>query len=325
MMSDNGFSGFVAGTLVHTDKGLVPIQDLKVGDMVMSKPESGEGEAEYKSVLSTFKSPKKEKLYKVAYHNDNLRQQGKNALGYILCTGNHPFWVSSTAISDINAILTGDWTQAEDLAGGYLTSAHEDTLSMNDFACLPVRTLPNFPKGCAYTQEIFDRKMWQYDETYNDVRLIQFTDTGYHYISYAGSTDEGVKAFNDEWGNGTVDDIAFDLNHLEPITINPEVFTMLFFRMMQDNDSGYHSENNFKKLILREDVFFTDDGIKNTLEEIKKYGNANGLKNKSIHLSMRQYNSTCPNPYKDYVYNIEVSDYHTYFVGHDGILVNAKD
>lgn len=30
-------SGFVAGTLVHTDKGLVPIQNLKVGDLVWSK------------------------------------------------------------------------------------------------------------------------------------------------------------------------------------------------------------------------------------------------------------------------------------------------
>lgn len=31
--------GFVAGTLVHTDKGLVPIQNIKVGDMVLSSPE----------------------------------------------------------------------------------------------------------------------------------------------------------------------------------------------------------------------------------------------------------------------------------------------
>lgn len=37
-------SGFVAGTLVHTDKGLVPIEKIKVGDMVLSKHESGEGE-----------------------------------------------------------------------------------------------------------------------------------------------------------------------------------------------------------------------------------------------------------------------------------------
>ena len=34
--------GFVAGTLVHTDKGLVPIEQIKVGDMVLSKHENGE-------------------------------------------------------------------------------------------------------------------------------------------------------------------------------------------------------------------------------------------------------------------------------------------
>jgi hypothetical protein len=44
-------SGFVAGTLVHTDKGLVPIEQLKVGDMVLSKHESGEGEQAYKPVV----------------------------------------------------------------------------------------------------------------------------------------------------------------------------------------------------------------------------------------------------------------------------------
>ncbi|HNE92343.1 MAG TPA: Hint domain-containing protein, partial [Agitococcus sp.] len=47
-------SGFVAGTLVHTDKGLVPIEQLQVGDMVLSKHESGQGEKAYKRVISTF-------------------------------------------------------------------------------------------------------------------------------------------------------------------------------------------------------------------------------------------------------------------------------
>ena len=35
---------FVAGTLVHTKEGLVPIEQLKIGDWVLSKPENGEGE-----------------------------------------------------------------------------------------------------------------------------------------------------------------------------------------------------------------------------------------------------------------------------------------
>jgi hypothetical protein len=49
-----GTHGFCAGTLIHTDQGLVPIQDIKVGDLVLSKPESDEGEICYQPVVSTF-------------------------------------------------------------------------------------------------------------------------------------------------------------------------------------------------------------------------------------------------------------------------------
>lgn len=35
-------AGFVSGTLVHTDKGLVPIQEVKVGDLVCVKSTSDE-------------------------------------------------------------------------------------------------------------------------------------------------------------------------------------------------------------------------------------------------------------------------------------------
>ena len=65
---------FVAGTLVHTDKGLVPIQDIKVGDMVLSRDEfNPQGDLQYKPVLSTFKSQQKERIYKVEYPtNDGM-------------------------------------------------------------------------------------------------------------------------------------------------------------------------------------------------------------------------------------------------------------
>lgn len=36
MKEQNLLSGFVAGTLLHTNKALVPIQDIKVGDGVLS-------------------------------------------------------------------------------------------------------------------------------------------------------------------------------------------------------------------------------------------------------------------------------------------------
>jgi hypothetical protein len=45
---------FIAGTLVHTDQGLVPIEQIKVGDRVLSAPESGEWELAYKRVVKTM-------------------------------------------------------------------------------------------------------------------------------------------------------------------------------------------------------------------------------------------------------------------------------
>ena len=45
---------FAKGTLVHTKEGLVPIEKLKVGDWVLSKPEDGTGEVAYKRVTHTF-------------------------------------------------------------------------------------------------------------------------------------------------------------------------------------------------------------------------------------------------------------------------------
>jgi hypothetical protein len=60
--------GFVAGTLVHTDKGLVPIDKLKIGDMVLSRPENNpDAPNEYKRVLSTFKSAEKKRITYVNY------------------------------------------------------------------------------------------------------------------------------------------------------------------------------------------------------------------------------------------------------------------
>jgi hypothetical protein len=111
--------GFVAGTLVHTDKGLMPIEQLKVGDMVLSKHESGEGEVAYKRVLKTFKSPEKHRIMRVGFTVPNVRnptyhdlrmtlsdakiaesirlsdmdEKGyQDATFYIYCTENHPFW-----------------------------------------------------------------------------------------------------------------------------------------------------------------------------------------------------------------------------------------
>jgi hypothetical protein len=45
---------FAAGTLVHTKNGLKPIEQIKVGDLVLSKHESGKGERAVSGNLPAF-------------------------------------------------------------------------------------------------------------------------------------------------------------------------------------------------------------------------------------------------------------------------------
>jgi hypothetical protein len=50
---------FVAGTPVWADKGLVPIEKIKVGDLMLSKSDVT-GEKAYKRVLQTFRTENQE-------------------------------------------------------------------------------------------------------------------------------------------------------------------------------------------------------------------------------------------------------------------------
>lgn len=89
---------FAAGVLVHTDKGLVPIEQLKIGDMVLSAPEdtiptpNGNLETAYKPVTQVFKSAEKQGVI------------GPLGNPSIICTANHPFWTKEKG-----------WIKAEDL------------------------------------------------------------------------------------------------------------------------------------------------------------------------------------------------------------------
>jgi len=97
-------TGFVAGTLVHTKDGLRPIEQIAVGDYVLSKPESGEGEVAYKRVVRTVKRENCETWF-VSWYDENLheeaaakritQQQYLDAHGnsFVITTPDHPFWV----------------------------------------------------------------------------------------------------------------------------------------------------------------------------------------------------------------------------------------
>ena len=77
---------FVAGTQVLTDKGLKNIEDIKVGDFVLSKDEVTK-KSDYKPVVNLFVTHPV-KLYTITY---------KDAVGdayEIKVSGEHPFWVA---------------------------------------------------------------------------------------------------------------------------------------------------------------------------------------------------------------------------------------
>ena len=123
---------FVAGTLVHTDKGLVPIDQIKVGDMVLSRDENNpDGENAYKRVLSTFKSAEKQRIIYQSFIT-------RHGTGYLFCTEDHPFWADRLIEHKIdeNSVETlvrepEGWTPALGLEG---TECHSLRTFDNDVA-----------------------------------------------------------------------------------------------------------------------------------------------------------------------------------------------
>lgn len=125
--------GFVAGTLVHTHTGLVPIEQIKVGDMVLSKPENGEGELAYKPVVNIFEFDDKEVWFieiSTVFsqsHEDIKAGNIKFSHDILIATSNHQFWLVGKLKSSerllptppsITIIPKPYWSKLEDLEIG---------------------------------------------------------------------------------------------------------------------------------------------------------------------------------------------------------------
>lgn len=80
-------SGFIASTLVHTQNGLVPIEQIKVGDLVLAKPQQG-GELAYKRVVKTIAYESK-RIMEITY-----RIPQTNKVGFLWATPNHRFYLT---------------------------------------------------------------------------------------------------------------------------------------------------------------------------------------------------------------------------------------
>lgn len=101
--------GFVAGTPVWTDKGLVPIEQVKVGDAVLSRPK-GSGTPDHRTVTRTLAHDDKE-IVCVRY----IDPTKPNTTFILYSTGDHSFWVDNAG-----------WTEADLLRGSERLQLQDD-------------------------------------------------------------------------------------------------------------------------------------------------------------------------------------------------------
>uniref|UniRef100_UPI0003B4E2F3 Hedgehog/intein hint domain-containing protein n=1 Tax=Butyrivibrio sp. AE3009 TaxID=1280666 RepID=UPI0003B4E2F3 len=90
-----GISCFVAGTVISTDEGLVPIEDIKAGEYVLSEdPETGD--VVYKRVLETYINETTELIH--------LNIDGEE----IVTTPTHPFYVKGKGFIEAGNLNVGE-------------------------------------------------------------------------------------------------------------------------------------------------------------------------------------------------------------------------
>ena len=90
---------FPAGTDVWTDKGLVPIEKLKVGDLVLSQDEIS-GTRDYKRVTQTFEHENQAFRHVRFYAGEDEYS--------ISATSNHPVWIVGEGWKDVETLERGD-------------------------------------------------------------------------------------------------------------------------------------------------------------------------------------------------------------------------
>ena len=338
-------NGLVAGTLVHTDKGLVPIEQLKVGDMVLSKHESNTGEQASKRVVSTFKSATRQPIMAVKFYSQALEKIAEDFKDYIyslkeyspdgqtstfdqekfdiyakeltgffeqkyqrsfhpdevaaifrsnykmhiFCTENHPFWVED------KGWVPADQLESYDLLQGYDQDALEIKTDFDAKACGPL-----YKSSIAGIASYF-----HFDEEDNYENIL-----------------DGVNEFVDfRFGQPTFIRPSLVHGRLEDLKIPDKDIDQCLFGFRQDfhplenvycrlNDPDYPRaiKNNAQDL-----VSFPDENI---LESDFFYGND---------IIRYHIDTSESEKFEDYVYNIEVEDFHTYYVGFAGVLVKASN
>ncbi|WP_296211682.1 hypothetical protein [Psychrobacter sp. UBA3480] len=264
-------TGFVAGTLILTDKGLVPIQDIKVGDLVLSKPvlskpEDGSGNIEYKPVTKTFVHEDKEmwivrleknieKFNKDREMVDYQTYKSASRISRFLATPNHPVWVvgaMENPQADIEFYDQPHFKRVDEL------QQYEIAVNTDGIMYTVERVQPTYQ--VANDNLEFNPNYYWYQEHYHEDYYDDYVqDAESHMLDYSEAEYKGT---------GYVKDVSYYQQH------------------------GY-----------------LDIGIKDE-------------KGKLLLTNLLKDNQSEPIPYTTTVYNFEVADNHTYFIGRAGAWVH---
>jgi len=119
---------FAAGTLVHTEQGLLPIEQVRVGTRVLSKPEHsvepGKHDQAYRNVINTVATLDQR------VHAVQVKVEGGERLTTLFPTPNHPFWVEDVVVDGEHWLATEFLEQGMvlQLADGRKATVHANGL-----------------------------------------------------------------------------------------------------------------------------------------------------------------------------------------------------
>lgn len=307
--SNNSVSAcFVAGTLVHTDKGLVPIEQLKVGDLVLSKHESGEGEVAYKRVLKTFKSPEKHPIMRIAYRKllgvnpEDIREFLPHAREkdwsddlYIYCTVNHPFWTKENGWVNAEKLISDDRTLDVDYTLIDYRGADLFATSQISYSTPLIRTLISD----VAVQQDWNTKHCEPSEIYN---VIDFRSGSPVILTNFPEIQGLTRLLYDNSWDRSQPHIDFKKypNH-------PALKDFISIKV-------FHSGGNV--FCIEKGYFSASDSGE---EASLKFRSAMLIPQNRFDIDNREENDGY---YCVTVHNVEVEDYNTYFVGEDGVWVH---
>lgn len=163
-------TGFVAGTLVHTKNGLVPIQNIKPDDWVLSR--SDRELTEYKKVTGVNSLLSEEILRISCFKNDEM-EEPTPAIYPQFASATQLFWVEST----VEVKEYQKWEIASKLAGCSLLSniRNENRLRFLDSHVVWDGCLDGLCVGGC--DELTLVRTHQLD------MIIQFTDDNYYFVN----------------------------------------------------------------------------------------------------------------------------------------------